>query len=176
MDFYRVLQTLGRFLDQRETRYGVIGGVALGVYGIARLTVDLDLVIDREAQADLVTFFESLGYETLHCSDAYSNHLHPDSAMGGVDVVYVRGETERRIFEAARSLEGPNRLEILVPCPEHLAAMKVAAMKNDPDRTLQDLADIRNLMRLPGVDREAIREAFEKHGLRERYLELENDP
>ncbi len=33
MDFYRVLQTLGRFLDQRETRYGVIGGVALGVYG-----------------------------------------------------------------------------------------------------------------------------------------------
>jgi len=35
----------------------------------------------------------------------------------------------------------------------------------DFSRTLQDLADIRNLMCLPGVDREEIRGYFEHHGL-----------
>jgi hypothetical protein len=39
---------------------------------------------------------------------------------------------------------------LLVPRPEHLAAMKVQAMKNDPSRTFQDLADIQALLSLPG--------------------------
>jgi hypothetical protein len=60
-----------------------------------------------------------------------------------------------------------------VPKPEHLVAMKVLAMKNDPGRTFQDLADIRILLMLPGVDREEIRHYFEQHGLRERFDDLE---
>ena len=175
MNFHRVLENLASFFDEREIRFGIIGGVGLAAYGIARLTVDLDLLLEREAQSEAVGHLESLGYDTLHRSDGYSNHLHSDPTMGGVDVVYVQGETARRIFAAARSLEGPGRQEILVPSPEHLAAMKVAAMKNDPARTLQDLADIRSLMRLPGVNHGEIQAYFEKHQLLERYLELETE-
>ena len=40
-----------------------------------------------------------------------------------------------------------------MPKPEHLAALKVTAMKNDPARAFQDMADIRFLLTLPGVDR-----------------------
>lgn len=60
-----------------------------------------------------------------------------------------------------------------IPRPEHLIAMKVLAMKNDPERVFQELADIRNLMLLPDIDREMIREYFRKHGLEARYDELE---
>ena len=52
-------------------------------------------------------------------------------------------------------------------------AMKVVAMKNDPSRTYQDLADIRFLLTLNHVDREHVRAQFEKHGLLERYHEFE---
>lgn len=64
-------------------------------------------------------------------------------------------------------------MKVPVPRPEHLVAMKVVAMKNDPTRTFQDMADIRFLAGLQGVDREEIRSQFEKHGLLERYRELE---
>jgi hypothetical protein len=87
--------------------------------------------------------------------------------------VYVQEPTSGKIFEAARILEGPGGTRIPVPRPEHLIAMKVVAMKNDPSRTYQDMADIRFLLSLPNVDREEVRSQFEKHGLQERYRELE---
>jgi hypothetical protein len=59
-----------------------------------------------------------------------------------------------------------------VPRPEHLAAMKIHAMKNDPSRTFQELADIQYLLRLPGVDELEIRGYFEKSGLLEKFDEL----
>jgi hypothetical protein len=38
---------------------------------------------------------------------------------------------------------------------------------------LADLADIRHLALLPGVDHDEIRSQFERHGLLDRYRELE---
>jgi hypothetical protein len=60
-----------------------------------------------------------------------------------------------------------------VPRPEHLAAMKVQAMKNDPRRRLRELADIQFLLGLPGVDAREIRGYFERAGLLDRYDELD---
>ena len=173
MDFQRILKTLVHELGERDVRFGVVGGVALAAYGIARMTVDLDLVAEGEEQERVVEVLESLGYETLHRSRGYSNHQHADQALGRVDVVYVRGTTSRRLFDACRRLEGPGGVEVSVPSAEHLAAMKLVAMKNDPDRLWQDLADIRQLMALPGVDRQAIRASFDRHGFTEHYRELE---
>ncbi len=61
---------------------------------------------------------------------------------------------------------------ILVPKPEHLAAMKVVAMKNDPSRVFK-ISPTCASMELPGVDREEIRGYFAKHGLTSRFHELE---
>jgi len=56
---------------------------------------------------------------------------------------------------------------------EHLAAMKIFAIKNDPTRKLAELGDIRFLLAVPGVDRDEIRGHFEKHGLGSLYADLE---
>ncbi len=50
--------------------------------------------------------------------------------------------------------------------------MKVQAMKNDPDRRLQDLADIRFLLDLPGVDEEEVRGYFARAGLLRDFDEI----
>lgn len=173
MDFGAILEKLNAFFEERGYPFALIGGVGLAAYGLTRATLDLDLVVDASAQAEVVGFLESLGYETLYRSTGYSNHEHSNAELGRVDLVYVRGETSRRLFEAARVMQGPEETRVLVPSPEHLIAMKVVAMKNDPSRTYQDLADIQFLMRIPGIDRSEIRSQFDKHGLLERYLELE---
>ncbi len=173
MDFGRNLEDLKSFLDARQYRWALIGGVALAAHGLARLTLDLDLVVDADAQTELVSFMEALGFETLHCSAGYSNHLHLDSIRGRIDFVYVRGPTRDLLFAEAETRLGPRGIPVLVPKPEHLIAMKLRAIKSDSSRTFQDLADIRYLASLPGVDHDEIRRQFERHGLLDRYYELE---
>jgi hypothetical protein len=140
---------------------------------LPRTTLDLDLAVERRAQDDVISYLEGLGYETLHRSEGYSNHLHADSSRGRIDFVYVDPSTAEALFGSARLFSAPAGREILVARPEHLAAMKVQAMKNDPTRALQDLSDIRFLLTLPGVDRKEVKSYFVRQGLEARFDELE---
>jgi len=171
VDFIRVLDTVTRFLDERGFRYALVGAFALSSYGMNRTTQDLDFAVDSAARGDLVSFFESLGYETLYCSEGYSNHVHPLPALGRVDCVYVGEPTATRLFESAGPVPILGRT-VRVPKPEHLAAMKVLAMKNDPSRTFQEMADLQFILGVPEVDVAEIRSHFERHGLLGRFDEL----
>jgi hypothetical protein len=171
VDFAGVLDTVTRFLDGRGSRYALVGALALSAYGLSRATQDLDLAVDAEARRDLVSLFESLGYETLHCSEGYSNHVHPLARLGRVDCIYIGEPTATRFFESAMAAPILGRT-IRVPKPEHLAAMKVLAMKNDPSRTFREMADLQFILGVDGVDVSEIRSHFERHGLLERFDEL----
>ena len=172
MNFSRVIDEVAGFLGRENARFALAGAFALHAYGLSRATSDLDFVTESNVRERLVTFLESLGYETLYSSPGYSNHLHPQAELGRVDVIYVDGETARRLFESPGASLRLGGYELKVPRPEHLAAMKVHAMKNDPGRTLQEMADIRFLLQLDGVDEREIREYFEKAGLREKFDEI----
>jgi hypothetical protein len=165
VDFARVLRLLAGFLNQTRTPWGVIGGLAMAVYGSARTTLDVDIVVDAGVQDSLIAFLEGQGYETLHRSAGYSNHLHADPDFGRVDVVYVRDDTSRELFGDVERHPGPEGLEIPVPRREHLAAMKAYSIRNDPARKLRELADIRALLESPDVNRSEIEGHFLRFGL-----------
>jgi hypothetical protein len=173
LDFGKVIDLLSGFFEREKLPFAVIGAFGLHAYGLTRATTDVDFVTDSAARSRLVRFLEANGYETLYASEGYSNHLHQDSAFGRVDLVYVSGETGRRLFEGASSRSLVQGRRVPVPRPEHLVAMKVYAIKNDPERCHQELADIRFLMGLPGVDRAEIRGYFESSRLEKLYDELE---
>jgi hypothetical protein len=163
---------VARLLDEHGHPYAVVGALALHAWGQSRATFDLDLVTASAAQADLVNLLQTLGYETLHLSPGYSNHQHKDADWGGIDVVYVDAETAARLFPACPLRLKLGDREAPVPRAEHLAAMKVQAMRNDPSRLLPDLADVQYLLRLPGTDRAEVRGYFEKAGLLDWYDRL----
>jgi hypothetical protein len=173
VDFAKVVDLVSAFFERERLPFAVIGAFGLHAYGLTRATTDLDFVTDSVAQPRLVAFLEDNGYETLYVSPGYSNHLHRDTDFGRVDFVYVSGETASRLFrESVRSIPIAGH-KLPVPRAEHLAAMKVHAMKNDSSRRHQELADIRFLLNLPDVDREEIRGYFEASGLGNLYDELE---
>jgi len=172
MDFSKVVDTITEYLEGEGISFALAGAFALQAYGLSRATVDLDFVVDAAARERLVGYLESLGYETLHKSVGFSNHLHSDPSLGRVDFIYVSGETSRRIFAGKGGVLRFGERELPVPRPEHLIAMKVHAMKNDPGRSLQEMADIRFLLQRPGVDENEVREYFEKAGLGDRYDEI----
>jgi len=172
VNFSRVIQELAGFLSREDARFALAGAFALHAYGLARATSDLDFVTEARVRERLVTFLETLGYETLHSSRGYSNHLHPEPELGRVDMIYVDEETADKLFESPGATFRLGGRELSVPRPEHLAAMKVHAMKNDPGRVFQEMADIRFLLQLEGVDEREIRGYFEKAGLREKFDEI----
>ena len=103
-----MFEEVASFLESRDFSVAVIWGLGLHAHGISRATFDLELVTDQAAQDALISFLEGIGYETVHRSEGFSNHVR----------------------------------RALVPKPEHLVAMKVQAMKNDPKRAFQDMADV----------------------------------
>lgn len=146
----------------------------MSAYGYVRATLDLDFAIDADAGDEVVAFLEQAGYETLHRSRAFSNHLHPDLALGRIDLLFLYGETAAQVFGATRRLPSLAGLDLPVPSAEHLAAMKIAAMASSPDRMFVDLADVRHLLTIPGLDRAMVESQFEKRGLGSLYRELKN--
>ncbi|MEW6488987.1 MAG: hypothetical protein AB1578_13865 [Thermodesulfobacteriota bacterium] len=173
MNYFKVLCALDDFFTREGVRYAVVGAFALHAYGLTRATADLDLVSESQGQSRTLAFLEGLGYEALHVSPGYSNHVHPLGALGRVDFVYVGGTTADELFAAARKLLVLQGRTFPVPCPEHLAAMKAFAVKNAPERALRDLADVEFLLGLPEVKRDEVRASFERYGLGERFREIE---
>jgi hypothetical protein len=173
MEFAAVLAQVADFLDERNRRWALVGGVGLAALGYARSTVDLDFVVESAAQDELVGFLTALGYETLHRSSGYSNHQHADARLGRIDFVYVGADTADRLFPDCRRVAGPGGREVAVPRPEHLAAMKATAIGNDPSRRHRDLADVQFLLSLPGTDRAEVRSYFERQGLGRLFDELD---
>ncbi len=175
MDFEDVLRTLAEFFEENGAEWGVIGGLAMAAHGASRTTLDVDIIVNREVQDQLIGFLQSQGFTTLHRSTGYSNHIHENPDKGRVDVVYVRGHTSRQVFDNIKVYEGPGGMKIPIPRPEHLAAMKAYSIKNDPKRTLRELADIRVLLDAPGVDRAEINSYFVRYGLEDLLDRLDED-
>lgn len=164
MDVAAVLDELEALVAAQGERLCVVGALALAAWGRPRFTADVDILTTVGCRERLVASLESRGYETLHVSQGFSNHLHADPSQGRVDVLYVDAATAAGVFAAASP-----RLELagrrhLVPAPEHLVALKLHAIRNDPGRLLRDLADVDLLMTLPELDVEAVRPYFEQAG------------
>jgi hypothetical protein len=97
--------------------------------------------------------------------------VHADRDLGRIDFVYVDADTADLLFAAARPTPW-GQGTLVVPSPVHMIALKVHAMKNDPTRTLREMADIQHLLLLADVDREEARGYFQKAGLLERFDEI----
>jgi hypothetical protein len=173
VDFETVLLTFVERLEKEEIRHVVVGGLAVHAWGRTRPTRDADFAVDREHQQRVIAIAESLGYRTIFASDAFSNHEHPEARWGHVDFMYLKGPTATAIFEAAVMKPLLPGRQLPVASPEHLAMMKAVAMKNFPHRTLYEGDDVRQLLDVPGVDRDSIREFFERHGMLELFDAIE---
>ena len=172
MTFKKTFQVLIDFFERERIDYALIGAFALKAYGYTRATQDVDFIARQKDQKKIIINLESLGFETLYSSTGYSNHLHPLSGLGRIDFVYVKGDTAESIFKEAVRILLFDNLTVPVVRPEHIVALKVFAMKNDPDRALREMADIKELLSLPEINLQEVREYFEKYGQMERYYDI----
>jgi hypothetical protein len=168
MGLQEIFETVTSFLEENRINYAVIGGFALYGFGYVRATRDIDFVVRFEDQPTLVNFLLSLGFETIQCSSAFSNHVHP---IGGlqVDLMYVAGGTADQIFSSVQKRIIFKNKKFPVVSAEHLIAMKLFAASNSPDRLLKDLADIKEILSNAEVDKDTVEKLFKKYKMEKYY-------
>lgn len=172
MKFKKIFQVLTETFDKERIDYALIGAFAMNAYGYSRATQDVDFIVRRTDQNGIVVLLEALGFETIYRSTGYSNHVHPISGLGRIDFVYVKGKTADRIFQDAKGFPILGDVKVPVAALEHVIALKVFAMKNDPERVLREMADIQHLLRRTGLNPRVVRPYFEKYDQMERYYEI----
>jgi hypothetical protein len=145
-----------RELDRRRVRYVVVGGVALVLHGVVRLTVDLDLMVHLERQnlTEFVNAMERLGYRPrvpVSATDFVEpenrtrwiaekgmtvfSFFHP-SEHGKVVDVFVDEPIPFRDVDAERTVREAGGVRIPLVSIRHLKQLKARAGRP------QDLADI----------------------------------
>jgi hypothetical protein len=170
MQFDEVLRTFSAFFEREQIRYAVIGGLAIRAWGHVRTTQDVDFVVEQTVKRQVIAFAEHQGFETIHVSDGFSNHVR---GADRVDFMYVDAATADDLFRGAQTREVISGVQMNVAKPEHLSAMKAIAIKWNPRRGWRDVDDVLFLLRLPGVDRQFVRDYFVRKGLLEIFDEIE---
>ena len=171
MSLKNIFETISDFFTRNQLDYGIIGAFALYSYGYVRATQDIDYITRLKYKEKTVAYLESLGFETIFSSDAFSNHLHAIDSVR-VDVMYVEGETADNIFKSTEKRLIFKDLELPVVSPEHLVAMKLFAIKNNPERKYKDLADIKEILHNTAYNEEIVKGYFKKYEQESYYDEL----
>lgn len=172
MGAVRLLSLLQPHRSACGARWVLAGGFALAAWGSTRATADLDLVVDDAARWELLRRLAGEGFETVFTSEGFTNLPYPDPELGRLDLIWVEGETRRRLFESSTERPPPGGPLVPVPAPEHLVEMKVRAIRNRPTREFRDGEDLIVLLGLDVLDRNAARESFVRAGLLELWERL----
>jgi hypothetical protein len=147
MDFKIVMTTLLNRFEKRGVRYALMGGFALGLWGVGRATVDLDFRVDRDDLAKVDATMLELGYERKFRSDNVSQFVSPLKLYGEIDFLHAFRQASAEMLRRAIELTiFNNELKIRVLVPEDIIGLKFQAIKNDPRRRQQDLDDIKALV------------------------------
>jgi Nucleotidyl transferase AbiEii toxin, Type IV TA system len=171
MSLESIVESLSRFFARGKMDFGIIGAFAMYSYGYIRATRDIDFITRAEYKTKVIKYLESLGFETIHSSDAFSNHLHPIGSVR-IDIMYVDPSTADAIFKETQRRLVLKDLELPVVSAEHLIAMKLFAVQSNPERRFKDFADIREILKHATCDMRKVREYFRKYGQESYYKEI----
>ncbi len=175
MDFKVVTEKILSAFNIAQVRHALIGGFALGVWGIHRATVDIDFLVHRDDLDKVRDIMIEMGYECVYHTENVSQYISSQNIFGEVDFIHAFREASSGMLERAEEREifgGELKIKVLIP--EDLIGLKVQAIANDESRKASELADIETLLALYGarLDWERIDEYFSIFGFEEMAKEL----
>ena len=135
----KTLDRAHRALSQALIDHALIGGLALGVHGIHRATMDVDFLIEGSVREQAKQALENNGFKL----DAETDESLHFSGYGNLDLLLANRTPSREMLKRA----GSNTVaEVKCLDPEDIIGLKIQAYTNDRKRAFQDKADIAALV------------------------------
>ncbi|MFQ3574771.1 MAG: nucleotidyl transferase AbiEii/AbiGii toxin family protein [Thermodesulfovibrionales bacterium] len=175
MDFKIVLSKLLRAFQIHNIRYALIGGFAMGAWGVPRATVDIDFLVHRDDMVKVDEIMIDLGYECRHKTENVSQYLSPLLVFGEVDFLHAFRTPSLSMLERAEErLMFGKTVAVRVLKIEDLIGFKVQAIANNEARKTADMADIEALIVFNKgiIDWNTIKEYFAMFGFDALFEEL----
>lgn len=142
MEFKTVLSRLLKAFEEQNIRYALIGGFAMGLWGMGRTTVDLDFLVNRDDMDKVDSIMTSLGYECRYRSENVSQYISPLKVFGEVDFLHAFREASLQMIQRAKEKEIFGNMKIRCLIPEDIIGLKLQAIKNNPERRQAEMEDI----------------------------------
>jgi hypothetical protein len=148
-----------------DLRFFLVGGRALEAHGVVRFTKDVDLMVATGDLPAMNVVLTKSGYKKAVENQIFSRWTHPSMTVDDVDVMVVSPDTfEKLLLGSVIHRMGP--VNMRVPGVPSLIALKLHAIKSNPDRLEKDGRDIAELLKQnPDIlDRAALETLFTKYG------------
>lgn len=166
---FEMIRHISHVLDEIETPWALIGGLAVSIYVEPRFTRDIDIVLavaDDEHTEQFVVAWRQRGFmiDTLIEQDAVGRLATVRTYRVGdpegiiIDLLFAASGIEPEITQQAQTIEIIADLLIPVARPGHLFALKT--LSSDPTTRPLDAVDLQNLKSIMTEDEQrAAREA-----------------
>ncbi len=175
MDFKLVLEKLLTAFKEQNIRYALIGGFAMGAWGVPRATVDVDFLVLRDDVEKVDAIMRSLSYECKYRTENVSQYVSPLQVFGEVNFLHAFRSPSLSMLQRAedRKILGET-MTVKVLKVEDLIGFKAQAIANNRKRTTTDLADIEALINAhrSNIDWSLIEEYFVLFELNDMFKEL----
>ena len=174
MDFRTVLSSLIEKFDEEHIGYALIGGFALGVLGVPRATIDIDLLIYRDDWLKVDGIMKKSGYACVHKSDEVAQYVSDINIFGEVDFLLAHRNIARKMLENADTKEAfSGKLKVKVLKAEDVIGLKIQALANNTARATKEYADIESLLGYykKDLDWALLGDYFKLFGLEDKYGE-----
>ncbi len=174
MDFEKSIKRIIKSFEKEKVGYALIGGFALGLYGITRTTIDLDFIVDYRKNELVKQFFVG-DYKIYHETDNVLQLMPKNKENCGVDIIWAKRALGRGIIHRAEVIDVFDRgVSIKVARLEDIIGLKLQALVNDGRRYIKERYDIEFIMEKykKKLDWEMIKEYFEMFNKIDDYVEL----
>jgi hypothetical protein len=149
------LQTLVQAAREQKLPFLLVGGNAVILFGVSRMTMDIDFLITDVHRESWQTLMESHGYRLFHRAPAFDQYEPrvKGGSFPGVDFMLVDPEVWRKLEASAYTTELVPGVPVPLPSPLHLIAMKLQAARNPHrKRGALDYQDISGLLEAQKLD------------------------
>lgn len=154
-----------RAQQRGDLRFIVIGGRGLAAHGIERYTEDTDLLLATTDHPAAHQVLKTAGFEAMVDNEVFSRWRHRELVFEVVDLMRVNPSTFEKMWQDSVTWHvGPYRLQ--VASIRGYVALKLHALRHNPERDIKDLPDIIALLRSQpaALSRDELTELCETYG------------
>ncbi len=172
-----VFRLVSQVIQESNITCVLIGGFAIGFYGVMRQTVDVDFLVTEEDFLKIDDALTQLGYKKSYSQELFTRFSNPQTGEMDLDFIYVDRGTIEKIAASGKTVEIGGQT-FTIPSLNHLIALKLHSIKQNPHlREPKDLPDIIQLMRANNIpaDSPDIKALCLKFGTKELYEKIKNE-
>jgi predicted nucleotidyltransferase len=161
---------LGNLFKKHNITSVIVGGYALIVNKVQRMTFDIDFMLTREDCEKIEPELLDIGYTVLSRQQAFLQLNGKKNGLRDLDFLITDKNTLNKIIADGKKTIIAGQ-EFNIPSPEHLIMMKIHSISENKKRELKDLPDIVQLLEANSINpsKKDIKEIFEKFNEKNLY-------